>query len=410
MSSVSNSIKDEKLNSYRIFGNELKYLKEVLDSDFRTSAFGVMADRFEKAFAKKIGVKYAIGHNSGTGPLHSMLESIGIEPGDEVIVSPLTMSAPTYAIIAAGGTPVYADIDPDSFNISPQSIEKVITNKTKAISAIALYGLPCNFDKIMDIANKNSLFVYEDNAQCVLAKYKGKYSGSLAHGASFSFQRLKHLTCGEGGMFATNDKNLAEKVRRQTCLGYANTSSTKGAVTKMELQDPNYDRHISFGFKTRLPELCAAVALAQLENADKLVQIRVQAANIWEEVVSKCDWLVPQKASADHKHSYWSYAVRLAHPKITWREFRDKFVEMGGDGIYSAWKLSYQEPLLQNPSNIGWRSKLISQERLADYKKKDLCPVAENYQPKILALKTDYWDVSDAHKQVEILSKLIKQY
>ena len=410
MSSASEIIKDEKLNSYRVFGNELKYLKEVLDTDFRTSAFGVMADRLEKAFAKKVGVKYAIGHNSGTGPLHSMLESIGIEPGDEVIVSPLTMSAPTYAIIAAGGTPVYADIDPDSFTISPESIEKVITKKTKAISAIALYGLPCNFDKIMDIAKKNSLFVYEDNAQCQLGEYKSKYAGSLANGASFSFQRLKHLTCGEGGMFTTNDKELAEKVRRQTCLGYANTSSTKGAVTKMELQDPDYDRHISFGFKTRLPELCAAVALAQLENIEKLVQIRIDAAKSLEEVVSKCDWLIPQLASTDHKHVYWSYAVRLAHPKITWREFRDKFVSMGGDGIYSAWKLSYQEPLLQNPSNIGWRSKLISQERLADYKKKNLCPVAESYQPKILAFKTDYWNVDDAHKQAEILSKLIKQF
>ena len=236
--------------SNRIFGNELKYLKEVLETDFRTSAYGMMTDRLEKAFAKKIGVNYAIGHNSGTTPLHSMLESIGIEPGDEVIVSPLTMSAPTYAIMQAGGTPVYADIDPESFNISTESIEKTITPKTKAISAIALYGLPCDFDKIMNIAKKNSLFVYEDNAQCMMGIYKNKFSGSLAHGASFSFQRLKHITCGEGGMFTTNDKDLAEKVRRQTTLGYANIASTKGAVTKMELQDPNYDRHISFGFKS----------------------------------------------------------------------------------------------------------------------------------------------------------------
>ena len=161
--------------SNRIFGNELKYLKEVLETDFRTSAYGIMTDRLEKAFAKKIGVNYAIGHNSGTSPLHSMLESIGIEPGDEVIVSPLTMSAPTYAIIQAGGTPVYADIDPESFNISAESIEKTITPKTKAISAIALYGLPCDFDKIMNIAKKNSLFAYEDNAQCMMGTYKNKF-------------------------------------------------------------------------------------------------------------------------------------------------------------------------------------------------------------------------------------------
>jgi len=399
---------DSKSN--RIFGNELKYLTEVLDTDFRTSAYGMMADRLEKAFAKKIGVKYALGHNSGTGPLHSMLESIGIEPGDEVIVTPLTMSAPTYAIMAAGGTPVYADIDPESFNISAESIEKLITPKTKAISAVALYGLPCDFDKILAIAKQHSLFVYEDNAQCMMGTYKGKFSGSLAHGASFSFQRLKHLTCGEGGMFVTNDKELAEKVRRQTTLGYANIASTKGAVTKKELQDPTYDRHISFGFKYRLPELCAAVALAQLENSEKLIEIRLKSAQIWDEVVSTCDWLIPQKASKDHKNVYWSYAVRIDHPHVTWNKFRDEFVKMGGDGIYAAWKLSYQEPLLQDPTNIGWRSRLISEERLASYKKKGLCPVAEDYQPKILAFKTDYWDMDEAYQQAEILKKVIKLF
>ena len=401
---------DIERKSNRIFGNELKYLKEILDTDFRTSAYGMMANRFEKAFAEKIGVNYAIAHNSGTTPLHSMLEAIQVEPGNEVIVSPLTMSAPTYAILQAGGTPVYADIDPESFTISPESIEKNITSKTKAISAIALYGLPCELEKIMDIAKKNSLFVYEDNAQCMLSTYKGKFAGSIAHAGSFSFQRLKHLTCGEGGMFTTNDKDLAEKVRRMTCLGYANVGAKKGAVTKMELQDPNYDRHISFGFKSRLPELCAAVALAQLENAEALVDIRLKSAQLWHEAISDCGWLIPQKVSPDHKHSYWSYAVRLNHPKLTWHQFRDKFVEMGGDGIYSAWKLSYQEPLLQDSSNLGWRNRLISKKRLLSYRQKGLCPVAENYQPKLLAFKTDYWDENEGYKQAEILKKLIKLY
>ena len=399
-----------ELKSNRIFGNELKYLKEILASDFRTSAFGVMAKRFEEAFAEKIGVKYAIGHNSGTTPLHNMLEAIGIKPGDEVIVSPLTMAAPTYAIIQAGGTPVYADIDPESFTISPESIEKMITSKTKAISAIASYGLPCELGKIMDIGKKNSLFVYEDNALGMGSSYKGKYAGSIAHAGSFSFQRLKHITCGEGGMFTTNDKDLAEKVRRMTCLGYANMSAKKGAVTKLELQEPDYSRHISFGFKTRLPELCAAVALAQLENLDALVDVRVKSAQLWHEAISNCDWLIPQKVSPDHKHSYWGFTVRLDHPKLTWHQFRDKFVEMGGDGIYSAWKLSYQEPFLQDPSNLGWRASLISNERLSSYRRKGLCPVAERTQPKLLSFKTDYWDTKEANKQAEILKKLIKQY
>ena len=150
MSSARSIIKDENFSSNRIFGNELKYLKEVLETDFRTSAYGMMTDRLEKAFAKKIGVKFAVGHNSGTGPLHSMLESIGIEPGDEVIVTPLTMSAPTYAIIAAGGTPVYADIDPESFNISPESIEKLITSYWVFYLFTLFY--PRSFSEFTDVA------------------------------------------------------------------------------------------------------------------------------------------------------------------------------------------------------------------------------------------------------------------
>jgi perosamine synthetase len=100
----------------------------------------------------------------------------------------------------------------------------------------------------------------------------------------------------------------------------------------------------------------------------------------------------------------------LNHPKLTWHQFRDKFVEMGGDGIYSAWKLSYQEPLLQDSSNLGWRNRLISKKRLLSYRQKGLCPVAENYQPKLLAFKTDYWDENEGYKQAEILKKLIKLY
>jgi len=397
-------------SSERLFGKESDYLAEVLATDFRTSAHGDMVNRLEAKFCEKIGVKYAIAHNDGTNTLHSILEAIGIEPGDEVIVSPLTMSAPTFAILMAGGTPVYADIDPDTLNISPESIESRITDKTKAISAIALYGLPCDLDKIREIADKHSLFVYEDNAQCQLATFKGQYAGTMGDAASFSFQRLKHITCGEGGMVVTNDETFADKVRAKQCLGYANLSAKKGSITKNEMQNPDYARHLVMGFKSRMPELCAAVLIAQLENLEVLVEKRLQSAKLLEEVISECDWLIPQRVGADYKHSYWTYVVRLENHSIDFKNFRDRFVENGGDGIYAAWRLSYQEPFLQNPVNLGWRANLISDWRLQEYQQRGLCPVAEKIQSRLLQFKTNHWRLEDAERQADILKQTLRSF
>lgn len=392
----------------RIGNKEYEYVKEVLDTQFRSSKGSLMMTRLEQTFANRFNSKYAIAHVNGTATLHSVLEAIGIQAGDEVIVPCLTMSSTTFAVLQANATPIFADVDPDTFEIDVKSIEEKITDKTKAIITVALYGLSPDMDPIMELAKKHNLFVLEDNAECFLGEYKGRLVGTLGHAASFSFQSSKHLTSGEGGIVITQDVELAENVRRAMSLGYADVGANKGKITKADIQDPKYSRHVSMGWNYRMPELCAAVALAQLENIDSLVNRRIEVANLFNEQIKNTNWIVPQKVGNDFKNSYWTWVVKLENNNITWYDFKNKFIELGGDGIYAAWKLTYLEPMFQK-QNLLNREKFISQKNLDSYKK-GLCPNAERIHDKLLQFKTNYWNFDDAIKQAGILKKTINYF
>jgi perosamine synthetase len=392
----------------RVFGNELKYLKEVLESDFRSSLGSTMMSRFERSFADRFGVEYAISFVNGTATMHAALEAKGIGPGDEVIVPPLTMSATTFAVLQANATPVFADVEEDTFQISARSIAARVTSRTRAIITVALYGLSPDMDAINDIARKHKLFVIEDNAECFLGRYKGRLVGTLADCASFSFQSSKHVTSGEGGVLITQDVQLAEDVRRVQSLGYAGVGAKKGKITKKDIQDPNYSRHVVMGWNYRMAELCAAVALAQVENLEALVRSRVDAARLFSEAAREADWLVPQHVGADYEHTYWTWVALLKRTDVSWHAFRDRFVEFGGDGIYAAWKLTYLEPMFEKMHLLG-RERFISAENRAAYKA-GLCPAAERIQPRLLQFKTNYWNLDDAARQAEILRRTIRSF
>lgn len=386
----------------RICGNELKYVEEVLNTEFRSSSGSIMMKRFENAFSKRFESKFAISFVNGTATMHAALEAMGVGPGDEVIVPPLTMSATTFAVLQANATPVFADVDPLTFQISASSIIERTTIKTKAIITVALFGLSPDMDPIMDHAKKFGIKVIEDNAECFLGEYKGRLVGTLGDCSSFSFQSSKHLTSGEGGVLLTNDFPLADKVRKVQSLGYAGVGATKGKITKKDIQDPNYSRHVTMGWNYRMPELCCAVALAQMENIEALVQRRIDVAKIFEEATRDYhEWFTPQYTGADYKNSYWTWVCRLDTDRVDWHVFRDKFLANGGDGIYAAWKLTYLEPMFEQLNLLG-REKFISSENLAQYKS-GLCPVAEALQPRLMAFKTNYWDIERAYEQAEIL-------
>lgn len=393
----------------RLFGNELKYVEEVLGSEFRSSSGSIMMRRLEEAFGHKFGAKYAISFINGTATMHAALEAMNIGPGDEVIVPPLTMSATTFAVLQANATPIFADVDPLTFQINPESIRQRVTSNTKAIITVALYGLSPDMDPIMEIAKKYGLKVIEDNAECVLATYKNRLVGTLGDCSSFSFQSSKHLTSGEGGIIITDSFDLAESIRKVQSLGYAGVTASKAKITKKDIQDPNYSRHVTMGWNYRMPELCCAVALAQTENMDLLIRRRIESAKIFEDAAKEfSEWFTPQYVGPEYTNSYWTWVVRIDTNKVQWHQFRDAFLQNGGQGVYAAWKLTYLEPMFQNLNLLG-REKFISSKNLDSYRE-GLCPIAEEIQPQLMQFKTNYWNLSEAESQANILRKTLLSF
>ena len=397
-------------NPSKYLGNELKYLEMVLQAESWSATGGSWNQALEQAFVKKIGVRYAVALNSGTSTLHAALEAAGVGPGDEVISPAITVIMDATATIHANAVPVYADIDPQTFTIDPKDIEKKITSRTKAIIPVSIYGLPPDMDPIMRIAKKYNLIVIEDNAQCFLSTYKGKLAGTIGHMASYSFENTKHISCGEGGMIITNNEKYAEMVRKIGGHGFKNLKADEGRIRLNQdvFQNPNYKRHDEIGWNYRLPEFNAAVALAQLERIDELVEMRVKSARLFIEVMSECDYLIPQKVPQGYTNSYYTLGVIYEGEKsigIKWEDFRKEYIKNGGDGIYGAWSVPYLEPVMIERKYVRRYPEIYSD---INYEK-GLCPVAEYVQPKIMQFKTNYRDIKLAEEKANILHKVIKK-
>jgi len=388
----------------RISDLERKYVSEALDNEFNTSKNSVFNNRLEAAFARAFNMKFAIGHINGTATLHTALAATGVKPGDEVIVPPLTMSSTALAVLQNGSIPVFADVDRNTFNIDPASVREKITAKTKAIMPVALYGLSPEYDELMAICKEHNLVLIEDTAECFFGTYKDKYVGEFGDFSSFSFQASKHLTAGEGGMLVTNNEDYANNARRFSSLGYAGVSAKQGKITRDDIQDPNYSRHVSLGFNYRMSELCAAVLLGQLERAQELVDVRIKTAALYNEAIKGSKSVTLQYTPGYCINSYWSYSLVLNtdKPEIDWYRFRSLYKENGGDGYYAAWKLSYFEPL--------FLQQVQQMDGIWQQYKKGLCPNAEYLQPRMIQLKTNYWDIDDAKKQAEVLYRTMKEF
>ena len=359
---------------------------------------GAFSDRFKK--------KFAISFINGTATMHASLEAWGIGPGDEVIITPLTMSSTTFCVLQSGATPIYADIDKDSFNIDPKSIRDKVSKKTKAIIPVSIFGLSPDMEEIMKIAKENKLKVLEDNAETFLGFYKNNVVGHYGDASSYSFQSSKHLTSGEGGMIITDDEDFALNLRRVQSLGYAGLSTKKSKITKDDIQSPDYSRHVTLGWNYRMPELCAAVAYAQTLRIEELVNIRKTVGKIFNEAARDFTSLIqPQYVGSDYEHSYWTWVVKISDKKL-WNDFRNKFVSNGGDRFYGAWKLGYLEPFFIERNFLG-RDRFISNN--IDYSH-GICPIAEDLQKRLMCFKTNYWDIEDAKKQADILYETCKEF
>ncbi|MFH1903866.1 MAG: DegT/DnrJ/EryC1/StrS family aminotransferase [Candidatus Omnitrophota bacterium] len=395
----------------RVTPKALEYLKEVVDYGFGNSIGPNMGNRFEEAFAKRFGVRYAIAQCNGTATMHSCLAAAGVKPGDEVIVPPLTAAATAFCCMHQGAIPVFADLDAKTLNIDPESIKKRITPLTRAIIPVGLYGLPADMDPIMEIARKHNLTVIEDNAQCFLGEYKGRLAGTIGHMSSFSLQASKHLTCGDGGVVITDDQKLANGVRRFGVLGFR-IAASEGVMSKETRGHPTSLRHDFLGWNYRMSDLQAAVALEQTERIDELVGLRKKIGAMYLEAVKDCPWFIPQYTPPGYIHSYWTFVCRFEAKEAgcTWDDFRNTFHSLGGDFLYGAWQLTYNEPVFQERRFLGGFFPIDSEiykGKRQEYKP-GLCPTAESLQPKLMQFKTNYYNLAEAEEQAEVLRKTIE--
>ena len=277
-------------------GREKEYVLECLSTTW-ISSNGRFIVEFEKAFADFCGVEHAVATNNGTTALHLALVSLGLKPGDEVIVPTLTYIASANAVRYCGAIPVFVDNHVPTFNMDPDAIQAKITGRTKGILPVDLYGHPVDLDPILQIAEKNDLFVLEDAAEAVGARYKGRRLGGHGTCATFSFFGNKIITTGEGGMVTTNDGELAARLR----------------LFRGQGMDPQQRYWFPvIGYNYRMTNIAAAIGLAQLERVDlHLAKRKLIAEGYNRRLTRYSDRFLLPTAEAWADHAYWMYTIIL---------------------------------------------------------------------------------------------------
>jgi dTDP-4-amino-4,6-dideoxygalactose transaminase/predicted dehydrogenase len=276
---------------------ELKLVREALYSQNLFSIDGTMVPSFEREFASAYGIPYAVASTSGTAAIHTALGALDLNPGDEVITTPITDMGTVAPILLQNAIPVFAEID-NTYNIDPVDVERKVTPRTRAIIAVHLFGNPCNMDAIVDIAKRHNIPLIEDCAQAHMTEYKGKYVGTIGDIGCFSFMQSKHMTTGEGGMTITSNKEYYERMKFFIDKGRARTGW--GPRTYIFLA-PGY----------RPSELIGAVGLAQLKKVQEVVRKRHELGEYMSTLLSGVDGVTPAPVTAGAQHSYWLYPITV---------------------------------------------------------------------------------------------------
>lgn len=360
----------KKISVYEpmLYGNEKKYVNECLDTNWISSK-GKFVTAFEEQFSNYIGTEYAIAVSNGTVALHLALVALGIGPGDEVIVPTLTYIASVNAIAYTGATPVFVDSLKSTWQIDPQDVERKITSKTRAIMVVHLYGHPCDMDSLCEFARKNNLFLIEDCAEAFGSKYKGKHVGSFGDISTFSFYGNKTITTGEGGMVVTNDETLYDRAQHLRGQGLAKHRQYW---------------HDIIGYNYRMTNICAAIGLAQLEQADDFIVQKRQIAAWYREFLSNSPVEFHCEVG-DVVHSYWMCSILV--PKSEHRDLLRAYLEENGIETRPLFYPVHTMPMYSNKyqkhavaENLGWRG--INLPSWPGLKKEDIIYIStliENY-------------------------------
>ncbi len=263
-------------------------------------SLGPWIDRFEEQIAERVGAPYAAALSSGTAGLHLLCKIAALGPGDEVITSPLSFVSSANCFILEGATPVFADVDPVTLNLDPAAVEAAITDRTRAIVAVDMFGLPCELDELRTIADRRGLTLIEDACESLGAEYRGRPLGAHGPSAVFAFYPNKQMATGEGGVVTTHSE---EEWRLLRSLRNQGRSYDGGG---------GWFHHVRLGLNYRWTDVQAAIGLAQLEKLDRILELREAASRRYGELLDDVDGVeAPSAADADHKRSWFVYVVKL---------------------------------------------------------------------------------------------------
>jgi perosamine synthetase len=343
--------------------DDIEAVVEVLRSDWLTT--GPKVAEFEGVFARYTGAKFAVAVSSGTAALHAAMFALGIGPGDEVIVTPMTFAASANCIVYQGGTPVFADVEPDTLLIDPNEVEAKLTERTKAIIAVDYTGQPCNYDRLQMISNNYNIPLVADVCHSLGGRYKNRSVGSLALLNTFSFHPVKHITTGEGGMITTNDPELANKM-----LIFRNHGITTDHRQR-ENQESWFYEMVDLGYNYRITDFQCALGMSQLKKLPLWVDRRREIAHHYDAALGGSPGVKPLFVKSDIFHAYHLYVVRL---KIDdFQIDRDRVFHLlrrAGVGAHVHYIPVHLHPFYQKKFNM----------------KPGLCPVAEEAYKQIISL------------------------
>jgi dTDP-4-amino-4,6-dideoxygalactose transaminase len=336
-----------------IENEEINAVVDVLKSGM--IAQGPKTKELEDAFAKLSGTKYAVAFSNGTTAIHSAIVALGIEQGDEVITVPFTFVGTANPVLMEGGKVVFVDISEDDFCIDPNKIEEKITEKTKAIIPVDLFGQVYRYDEVKKIADKHSLKILEDACQAVGAKYRDRVAGSLGDVGAFSLYATKNITTGEGGILTTDSDEIARKVKMYRHHG-------QDEATRYE--------YLEIGHNYRMTDVLAAIGVEQMKKLERITKVRVRNAKLYDEGLSEIEGVITPKVRKGNTHVYHQYTIRITEEYGHTREELMTFLMENeiGCGIY------YPKPL-----------HLHEHFRKMGYKEGDF-PVSEKLAKEVLSL------------------------
>ncbi len=368
--------------------SDIEAVNVVLRSPYLTT--GPRAAEFEEKLCELTGAKYAVAIANGTAALHAAAFAAGIGPGDEVIVTPMTFAASANCVLYCGGTPVFADIDQDTWNIDPKKIEEKITERTKAIIAVDFTGQVVQIDEIRALCDRYNLVFIEDAAHALGTKYKGQPVGSLADLTTYSFHPVKTITCGEGGAILTNDEEYYKRLSLFRSHGI-----TRDPELLTHTPFNGYNEQIALGFNYRMTDFQAALGISQLGKFDRFSQRRKEIVRRYDAAFSQMPELRIQREIEESETTRHLYIIRINPDKLT----------VGRNEIYKALgaeKIGLQVhyiPVYYHPyyQNLGY--------------KKGLCPHAEALFEEIITIPL-YYSLTDEDVKsvIEAVKKVVGYY